>query len=1020
MPNYPSIEGLASETYVLNKIAEASLSGGEVDLSNYITQEELNEYTGGKKQKYVTQAEYEALSDDEKSDKSIVWNITDLDEVIPTKLSEFENDCNYATEQYVLEQIDNIPINTYSLSLVGNKLSLVKNGTVVSSVILPETSSTPDDEMIPVESITLNENSLVLDLGDTFQLETEISPANATNQVVTWSSSNNDIATVDNGLITTIGVGECIITALCDNKSVSCNVTIAKEEIEEPEEPELPNNTKLRGDLYSLESETEFVASKKDYIDTGVKLFEEDKDFTIVLDFTPSEANVIANNTHYVLSCSQMSSPFKGISITGTSNRYMTSLNYKTHSNVMSNIANNKKQRSVIFIIRDSINSITKINWYSIDEDGTKTLITSNSYNGIYDLGATGTGASLDNFTVILGATKYEWNNTYGSHWNGIIHSCDIFSKQLNDEEINQYFNGVSDDEVTEDDEITGDDEEIIECTSLSLDESAITLKVDSNCDRMVLIPKVAPKNSTDEIIWSSDNSNIAKVDNNGIVTSIAGTGGTTTIRAVCGNQTATCRVTVQTSAGTGTGGTGTGGTGTGGASAYVTAFDVLQDEYIFNTLNATDSQTITPFIRPATSTKTKTYKSTDTDVATVDKNGTIIPKGEGECLVYACCGAFVVSSKVIVHVPKETYSSPNITVENFKAKVEQDGHVEYFDLSYEPNTGHPYYKGYKELTDSEGTRYYLSLLNKGTSKFRIDGLIPANGGWMSLEHHDGANYILTFNNSIYAQYNNWSLDTDIQIKNNSIDRGFVQHALNNINASLDGLNIKLVDTSKNSFELANYDESWIGLYDFHTPSGTREAYFDVLLNKDVINSSYGTLDVNNKNSDTYKYWLSTSVHEFGHFMGIRDNSMHLPTMYSYSRNLLKCNYLQPNDIYVIKHFWKDLFNKEVKNERVLAFDYPKYSQEQLIDNSDVIVSANLKLARVEDISVGADLVIPYNVYEIIPNEIEKGNLINNELKIYINEKLVIDEDKKYKLYLKQYDSIPCSLVNISQGIKEA
>ena len=147
--------------------------------------------------------------------------------------------------------------------------------------------------------------------------------------------------------------------------------------------------------------------------------------------------------------------------------------------------------------------------------------------------------------------------------------------------------------------------------------------------------------------------------------------------------------------------------------------------------------------------------------------------------------------------------------------------------------------------------------------------------------------------------------------------------------------------------------------------------------------------------------------------------------MYSYSRNLLKCNYLQPNDMYVIKHFWKDMFNKDVPSKRAnaskrtLAFEYLNYSDNQLANNSDVIVNAKLKLLRVEDINIGGDLVIPYNVYEIVPSETEKGSLVNNELKIYVNEKLVISEDKEYKLYLKQYDNVPCSLININQGIKE-
>ena len=41
-PNIPSINGLATETFVTNKIAEASLGGGEVDLSGYVTKKTGN------------------------------------------------------------------------------------------------------------------------------------------------------------------------------------------------------------------------------------------------------------------------------------------------------------------------------------------------------------------------------------------------------------------------------------------------------------------------------------------------------------------------------------------------------------------------------------------------------------------------------------------------------------------------------------------------------------------------------------------------------------------------------------------------------------------------------------------------------------------------------------------------------------------------------------------------------------------------------------------------------------------
>ena len=104
-------KGLATETFVTNKIAEASLSGEEVDLSGYATKDELNstiqDYTGGKKQIYLTQAEYDILSIDEKNDSSKVYNITDVaEQEIPTKTSQLQNDSGFITSipsEYITE-----------------------------------------------------------------------------------------------------------------------------------------------------------------------------------------------------------------------------------------------------------------------------------------------------------------------------------------------------------------------------------------------------------------------------------------------------------------------------------------------------------------------------------------------------------------------------------------------------------------------------------------------------------------------------------------------------------------------------------------------------------------------------------------------------------------------------------------------------------------------------------------------------------------------------------------------------
>ena len=56
----------------------------------------------------------------------------------------------------------------------------------------PETPDTPDTpDTIPVTGITLNESSVSLMVGDTWQLTAEIQPENADNRTVSWESSDN-------------------------------------------------------------------------------------------------------------------------------------------------------------------------------------------------------------------------------------------------------------------------------------------------------------------------------------------------------------------------------------------------------------------------------------------------------------------------------------------------------------------------------------------------------------------------------------------------------------------------------------------------------------------------------------------------------------------------------------------------------------------------------------------------------------------------------------------------------------
>ena len=91
---------------------------------------------------------------------------------------------------------------------------------------------------ISVVSVTLDVESLELTVGETHQLQATVAPENASYKAVSFTSSDDAIATVDNeGLVTAVSAGTADITveSLMDgSKTAKCAVTV-KEPI--PEAP---------------------------------------------------------------------------------------------------------------------------------------------------------------------------------------------------------------------------------------------------------------------------------------------------------------------------------------------------------------------------------------------------------------------------------------------------------------------------------------------------------------------------------------------------------------------------------------------------------------------------------------------------------------------------------------------------------------------------------------------------------------------------------------------------------------
>ena len=91
---------------------------------------------------------------------------------------------------------------------------------------------TVSKSVIPVASVALDRISVTLEEKQTTRLVATVSPGDATDKTVTWSSSDSAVATVDQtGLVTAVKEGSATITAKAGEKSAECSVTVQKEVI---------------------------------------------------------------------------------------------------------------------------------------------------------------------------------------------------------------------------------------------------------------------------------------------------------------------------------------------------------------------------------------------------------------------------------------------------------------------------------------------------------------------------------------------------------------------------------------------------------------------------------------------------------------------------------------------------------------------------------------------------------------------------------------------------------------------
>ena len=183
---------------------------------------------------YVTETELEA--------KGYLTEHQDLSEYakavnIPTKTSNLTNDSEFITSTEMTNAIsiyqtitdENLTTTNKTIVTAINELN-----NMIASILdrienLENQGGTGGGITIPVTGISLSTTTLNLIEGNSSTLTAIISPTNATNQNVVWSTNDSSVATVSNGVVTAVSAGSATITAstVDGNYTANCSITVS-------------------------------------------------------------------------------------------------------------------------------------------------------------------------------------------------------------------------------------------------------------------------------------------------------------------------------------------------------------------------------------------------------------------------------------------------------------------------------------------------------------------------------------------------------------------------------------------------------------------------------------------------------------------------------------------------------------------------------------------------------------------------------------------------------------------------
>lgn len=543
--------------------------------------------------------------------------------------------------------------------------------------------------VIAVESVKITPIGPILTEGETIVLEAVVTPADADDKGVTWSSSNESVATVDaTGLVTAVAAGAADITVTTTDggKTDTTPVTV-KAKIIHVESVVLGPAT-----LTLKEGETFVMAGAVNPSDAADKVITWSSG-------NPAVATVDANGK-----VTAVAEGTATITVTSHDGGFTASSEVTVVKNII-NVTSVELNKSALNLKVGDSEQLTAT--VKPDDATDKGVVWASTNSGIASVDQTGKVTAVSAGAVTITATTNDGGKVAGCDvtvtvptvavtgvtldktsetltvWQSLTLTATVSPSDATNKNVkwtsdnpsvatvNAYGIVIANAEGTVTITATTVDggktatcvvtvvKPVVEVESVSLDKTSLAMV---EGETATLAAAVKPDDAADKsVTWSSDKTSVATVDNSGKVTAVAEGSATITVTTTDGGKTAACTVTVSKT------------------EVHVTSVTLNKTEL---EMTVGDSETLVATVKPDNATdKSLTWESSNPEVATVDANGKVtavsagifangsVGPNEAMITVKSVDGGWSASCKVIVK--KKTIAVTSVSLNKSEITLE-------------------------------------------------------------------------------------------------------------------------------------------------------------------------------------------------------------------------------------------------------------------------------------------------------------------------------------------------------------